>query len=235
MASLCRRADLLADLAEELLALSSSSSSSWSSSTNPPSEKIGVRSSCEAVAMKRLRAVSSWASWRCMSLKALASWPSSSSESSGMRLREVAGGHLLGRLLEALDPARERARHEVTRPARRTPARSRRRGRSGGGSARRCARRRRAARVHDHAGHLPLVEQRPRGLAQPPVPGRLGPAGGAPRAGGVLGDLERELGPRGPRWWSPRSRRSGSPACRAIRRAGSPARWSGRRPAARPA
>ena len=46
--------------------VSSSSSSSSSSSRNPPIEKIGVRSSCEAVAMKRLRAVSSSASWRCI-------------------------------------------------------------------------------------------------------------------------------------------------------------------------
>ena len=63
--------------------VSSSSSSSSSSSRKPPSEKIGVRSSCEAVAMKRRRAVSTCASWRCMSSSARASWPSSSSLSAG--------------------------------------------------------------------------------------------------------------------------------------------------------
>ena len=62
-----RRVDLLAQLvAGRRARVSSSSSSSSSSSRKPPSEKIGVRSSCEAVAMKRLRAVSSSASWRCI-------------------------------------------------------------------------------------------------------------------------------------------------------------------------
>ena len=46
-----------------------SGSSSSSSSTKPPSEKIGVRSSCEALAMNSLRALSSRASRRCISLK----------------------------------------------------------------------------------------------------------------------------------------------------------------------
>ena len=71
-----------------------------------------MRNSWEAVAMKRLRAESSCASWRCMSLNASASSPISSLDSTGMRVREVAAGHALGRLLEALDPARQRARDQ---------------------------------------------------------------------------------------------------------------------------
>ena len=53
-------------------------SSSSSSSTKPPRLKIGVRSSCEALAMNALRALSSSARRRCISLKVRASgasWP----------------------------------------------------------------------------------------------------------------------------------------------------------------
>ena len=63
--------------------VASSRSSSCSSSTKPASEKMGVRSSCEAVAMNSLRAISTSRSWRCMSLKVRVSCPSSSSESTG--------------------------------------------------------------------------------------------------------------------------------------------------------
>ena len=48
---------------------SGSGSSSSSSSTKPPSEAIGVRSSCEALAMNSLRALSRRASRFCISLK----------------------------------------------------------------------------------------------------------------------------------------------------------------------
>ena len=65
--------------------VSSSRSSSSSSSRKPPSEKTGVRSSCEAVAMKRRREESSAASWRCIRSSDFASWPSSSSPSTGKR------------------------------------------------------------------------------------------------------------------------------------------------------
>ena len=51
---------------------------------NPPSEKIGVRSSCDAFAMNSLRAESRRASRRCISLNFCASWPSSSAESTGI-------------------------------------------------------------------------------------------------------------------------------------------------------
>ena len=51
---------------------------------SPPSEKIGVRSSCEALAMNSLRALSSRASRCCISLKVRASWPTSSVPSSGI-------------------------------------------------------------------------------------------------------------------------------------------------------
>ena len=61
--------------------VSSSRSSSASSSRKPPREKIGVRSSCDALAMNCLRARSSRASCACMSSNAAASRPSSSSES----------------------------------------------------------------------------------------------------------------------------------------------------------
>ena len=76
--------------------------------------------------MNCLRARSSCASWRCMSLKASASWPSSSSESTGIGLREVAGGDLLGRLLQPLDALRERARDQPAARAPRARARCRR-------------------------------------------------------------------------------------------------------------
>ena len=39
---------------------------------------MGVRSSCEAVAMNSLRATSTLRSWDCISLKVSVSWPSSS-------------------------------------------------------------------------------------------------------------------------------------------------------------
>ena len=58
--------------------VSSSSSSSVISSRNPPREKSGVRSSCEALAMNSLRATSSWASWTRIASKPRASSPSSS-------------------------------------------------------------------------------------------------------------------------------------------------------------
>ena len=90
VASLRRRSTWSRTCSTNWRRVSSSSSSSASSSRKPPSEKIGVRSSCEAVAMNCLRAESSWASWRCMSSNAAASWPSSSSESTGMRVGEVA-------------------------------------------------------------------------------------------------------------------------------------------------
>ena len=63
---------------------SGSGSSSSSSSTNPESEKIGVRSSCDALAMNSLRALSSTASRFCISLNVIASWPTSSLESTGI-------------------------------------------------------------------------------------------------------------------------------------------------------
>ena len=63
--------------------------------------------------MNFLRADSSCASWRCISLKATASWPSSSRGVDRDRVLEVARGDLLGRELESLDPLRQRAGHEV--------------------------------------------------------------------------------------------------------------------------
>ena len=58
--------------------------------------------------MNFLRADSSWASWCCIALKATASCPSSSLESTADRVLEVAGGDLLGGVFEPLDPLGER-------------------------------------------------------------------------------------------------------------------------------
>ena len=81
--SFWRRATCSLIVSRNSARVASSSSSSWSSSTNPPREKIGVRSSWEAVAMNSLRATSTWRSCSCISLKVLVSWPSSSRESTG--------------------------------------------------------------------------------------------------------------------------------------------------------
>ena len=88
--------------------MASSRSSSRSSSTNPPSEKIGVRSSCEAVATNSLRATSTRRSWLCISLNARVSWPELVAGVDGQRVDEVPGGHLLGRGLEPAHAARQR-------------------------------------------------------------------------------------------------------------------------------
>ena len=103
--------------------VSSSSSSSSSSSRKPPSEKIGVRSSCEAEAMNCLRAVSSRASWRCMSSNAAASWPSSSSESAWIGLEKSPAATLRAACSSRLIRAVQRARDEVAARARRARAR----------------------------------------------------------------------------------------------------------------
>ena len=91
---------------------------------SPPSEKIGVRSSCEAVAMKRLRAESSWASWRCMSSSARASWPSSSP-----RVDREPRGEVAARPPGAAARSRRRMRRAQRardRAGRRAPRRARR-------------------------------------------------------------------------------------------------------------
>ena len=111
--SLRRRSTCCLTWSRKRLRVSGSRSSSSSSSTNPPSEKIGVRSSCDAVAMNFLRASSSCLSWRCIWLKAIASCPSSSLESTCDRVVEVARRHLLGRELQPLDALAQRPRDEV--------------------------------------------------------------------------------------------------------------------------
>ena len=135
--------DLLAHLGEERLArLGVERPRPASSSRNPPSEKIGVRSSCDAVAMNRLRAVSSWPSWRCMSSSATASWPSSSSLSTDEPPGEVAARDAARGALEPLDAPRQAARDDVAGDEREAPARSRPRRGSARARARRCPRRR---------------------------------------------------------------------------------------------
>ena len=102
--------DLAADLLEELARrVSSSRSSSASSSRNPPSEKIGVRSSCEADGDELLaRPVQA----RELGLHVVERGRELAELVVGVgadRLREVAGGHLARRPLEPLH-ARDSAR-----------------------------------------------------------------------------------------------------------------------------
>ena len=119
---LAEAGDLLADLVRKRSRVSSSRSSSCSSSRKPPSEKIGVRSSCEAVAMKRLRAESSSASWRRMSSSVRASWPSSSSRRAGSarrsRRRRRSWRPARAAHARSTAPARRAGRERARRPAR---------------------------------------------------------------------------------------------------------------------
>ena len=78
VASLDRRCTWSRIVARNSSRVASSMSSSSISSRNPPSEKSGVRSSCDALAMNSLRARSSRARRRRMWSKARASWPISS-------------------------------------------------------------------------------------------------------------------------------------------------------------
>src|SRR5947209_5329421 len=82
-ASFCRRSTCSAITCTNSSRVWGSSCSSWSSSTKPASEKIGVRSSCEAFAMNSRRARSTWRSFSCISLNACARRPSSSFDSIG--------------------------------------------------------------------------------------------------------------------------------------------------------
>ena len=102
-------------------------SSSSSSSTKPPRLKIGVRSSCEALAMNCLRALSSSASRRCISLKVRASWPSwpdGGDRDRGFRScrrrpcgrRPGAGGCCWPPMLGVVDADRERRSATAIRP-----------------------------------------------------------------------------------------------------------------------
>ena len=122
--SFCSRSTCSRIVARNSARVSSSRSSSWSSSTKPPSEKIGVRSSCEALAMNSLRASSSRASRRCISLKALRQLAQLVLGVDRDRLGEVAGRDLAGRALEALHAAREHARGVVAAGDRDAAARS---------------------------------------------------------------------------------------------------------------
>ena len=107
--SLVRRATCSRIVRTNSARASGSGSSSSSSSTNPPSEKIGVRSSCEALAMNCLRALSSSARRRCMSLKVRASWPSSSEESTGIGAKSPRAT-LWAAAIEAAEAPRDRPR-----------------------------------------------------------------------------------------------------------------------------
>ena len=144
--SFCSRSTCSRIVARNSARVSSSSSSSWSSSTNPPSEKIGVRSSCEAFAMNSLRAWSSRASLRCISLKATRELAELVLGVDRDRVGEVARRDLAGRALEALDAPREHARRVVAARHRDDQRDHARRSGSGAGSGRRCPARRRAAR-----------------------------------------------------------------------------------------
>ena len=93
--------------------VSSSRSSSASSSRKPPSEKIGVRSSCEALAMNCLRARSSRASCVLHVVERGRQPPELVVGVGPDRLREVAGGDLARRALEPLHARAQRPRDEV--------------------------------------------------------------------------------------------------------------------------
>ena len=95
--------------------VASSRSSSRKSSRKPPSEKIGVRSSCEALAMNSRRASSRRASRRRIRSKAAASSPSSSRPRSSTGCVEIAGGDPLGGAFQPANPAREHRRGAETR------------------------------------------------------------------------------------------------------------------------
>ena len=111
--SLCSRLTCPRTCSTNCRRVSSSSSSSASSSRNPPSEKIGVRSSCDAVAMNCSRATWSCASWRCMSSKASARSPELV-VALGLDARgEVARGDLARRRLEPPNARRQRAGQQV--------------------------------------------------------------------------------------------------------------------------
>ena len=117
VASFCRRSVCWRTWRMNARRVSSSRSSSSSSSRKPPSENSGVRSSCDAVAMNRLRAESSWASWPCMSSSAWERLPSSSSYS-GKRVGEVAARHAPRALLQRLDAPRDPAGDDRARDER---------------------------------------------------------------------------------------------------------------------
>ena len=110
--SFCRRATCSLIVSRNSRRVSSSRSSSWSSSTNPASEKIGVRSSCDAVAMNSLRATSTCRSCACIWLKVRVSWPSSSLESTGSGIDEAPVGDLVGGQLQPAHAPCQRLRHE---------------------------------------------------------------------------------------------------------------------------
>ncbi len=189
--------------------MSGSRSSSSSSSTNPPKEKIGVRSSCEAVAMNFLRADSSWASWRCIVVEGDRQLPQLVARVHRDRLIEVPGRHLLGGQLEALDPLGQRPRHQVAadqRQQQRDPARHQDLVADGGHRADDVRGRR---RVDDHRGRSAVVRDRVGRLghragaralgagAHARAPGRLARhrerqrrGGRAPARVGQLGQLE---------------------------------------------
>ena len=106
--------------------VSGSRSSSSSSSTNPPSEKIGVRSSCEAVAMNFLRVCSSWRELALHLVEGDRQLAELVARVDRDRVVEVAGRDLLGGELEPLDPLAQRPGHEVAadqREQKRDPAR----------------------------------------------------------------------------------------------------------------
>ena len=106
--------------------MSSSSSSSWSSSTKPPSEKIGVRSSCEAFAMNSLRAPSTRASCCLHLVERARELAELVLGVDGQRLDEVAGGDVARRRARAAARGAPSAlRHEVAADQREQAARRR--------------------------------------------------------------------------------------------------------------
>ena len=170
----CRRSTCSRSWSMNWRRVSSSRSSSSSSSRKPPSEKIGVRSSCEAVAMKR--------GGRCRARRAGAASSSSAAQPAELVVarrrgsgREVAGRDLRARARSRRPTRRlKRARDEEAARAPRCSSATPRRSGSGADRGRRCLRRRRAARVDDDrrrrpsaAGRTAAARPRRRGPSRP--------------------------------------------------------------------
>ena len=117
VASLRRRSTWPRSCSRNWRRVSSSRSSSASSSRKPPSEKIGVRSSCDAVAMNCLRARSSRASWRCMSSNAARELAELVVGVGADRAREVARRDLARGALEPPDALRRARAPRGSRPS----------------------------------------------------------------------------------------------------------------------
>ena len=182
---------LLAHLSEELVAASPRRDSGRRAARGSrPSEKSGVRSSCEALAMNSPRARSRFASRRRIRSNARASWPTSSMPWSTTGSSKLPLGDPLGRRLEPPDPAREQARAGVAEEHRedvaRAPATSTRRRTTATACSWSCSERREQHDdVADRVGHLGVASGRRAGRSRARARG----AGSARRATGSFSSV----------------------------------------------